>query len=249
MGDTIFHLEPNVKETPGGLRDHHLACWLSLLNGFARSRRWVEPGEGFPPKLREQSQKAIEFLSALRCFLHYRAGRENDTLSWEAQDAAAEAGIGFQGAATETPVWMRRYFRQARNINRLAMLMLDDVVPARSSIYQQFQSWRSRLSSADFAVVNGRVYLQQTSAMADPEVLLRIFEFVAQHGFKLAGSTEQRIEQARPAVSARNLPGPSAGRRCATSSPGHTRAWPCALCRNWACSGCCCRSSGWWIRW
>ncbi|MGA2990037.1 MAG: [protein-PII] uridylyltransferase [Candidatus Korobacteraceae bacterium] len=208
MGDTIFHLEPNVKETPGGLRDYHLACWLSLLNGFSRSRRWVDASESFPPKLREQSGGAIEFLSALRCFLHYRAGRDEDTLSWEAQDAAAQAGIGFQGAATETPVWMRRYFRRTRSINRLASLMLDDVVPARSSIYQQFQSWRSRLSSADFAVVNGRVYLQQTSAAADPEVLLRVFEFVAQHGFKLAGSTEQRIEQALPAVSAQSLAGP-----------------------------------------
>jgi [protein-PII] uridylyltransferase len=206
MGDTIFHLEPNVKETPGGLRDYHLACWLALLNGFSRQHRWVDPADSFPPTLREQSQPAMDFLSALRCFLHYRAGREDDTLSWEAQDAAAQAGIGFLGAATETPWWMRRYFRRARTINRLASLMLDDVVPARSSVYQQFQSWRSRLSSADFALVNGRVYLQQSSAMADPEVLLRVFEFVARHGVKLAGSTEQRIEQALPAVAERSLP-------------------------------------------
>ncbi len=208
MGDTIFHLEPNVKETPGGLRDYHLACWLALLNGFSRFKRWVDPGDSFPAKLREQSQTAIDFLSSLRCFLHYRAGREDDTLSWEAQDAAAQAGIGFQETATETPEWMRRYFRHARTINRLALLTLDDVVPARSSIYQQFQSWRSRLSSADFAVVHDRVYLQQTSAVADPEMLLRIFEFAAQHGVKLAGSTEQRIEQAMPAIAAKNLPGP-----------------------------------------
>ena len=30
-GNTIFHLEPNIKECPGGLRDYHLAQWLSLL--------------------------------------------------------------------------------------------------------------------------------------------------------------------------------------------------------------------------
>jgi [protein-PII] uridylyltransferase len=129
-------------------------------------------------------------------------------LSWEAQDAAAQDRIGFVDAP-DTAVWMRRYFHHARNINRLASIMLDDVVPARSSVYQQFQSWRSRLSNPDFAAVNGRVYLQQPSSIANQDVFLRVFEFVAQHGFKLSGSTEQRLEQAFPSVSAQPLVGAS----------------------------------------
>jgi [protein-PII] uridylyltransferase len=206
MGNTIFHLEPNLKDTPGGLRDYHLAGWLSLLNGFSRSRGWINPEDGFPAYLRGYTGQAIDFLSAVRCFLHYRAGRDDNLLSWEAQDAAAEDRIGFQDAA-DTAAWMRRYFHHARNINRLASIMLDDVVPARSSIYQQFQSWRSRLSNPDFSAVNGRVYLQQPSSVANQDVFLRVFEFVAQHGFKLSGSTEQRLEQAFPAVSLQPLPG------------------------------------------
>ncbi len=208
MGNTIFHLEPNVKDTPGGLRDHHLACWLSVLNGFSRSHRWINPGDGFPANLRGYTEQAIDFLSSVRCFLHYRAGRDDNLLSWEAQDAAAQGHIGSVDVP-DTASWMRRYFRHARNINRLASIMLDDVVPARSSIYQHFQSWRSRLSNPDFAAVNGRVYLQQPSSVSDPEVFLRVFEFVAQHGFKLSGSTEQRLEQALASLSARPLPGAS----------------------------------------
>ncbi len=208
MGNTIFHLEPNVKDTPGGLRDYHLASWLSLLNGFSRSHGWTSPADGFPASLRGCTEQAIDFLSAVRCFLHYRAGRDDNMLSWEAQDAAAQDHIGFPDAP-DTATWMRRYFRHARNVNRLASIMLDDVVPARSSIYQQFQSWRSRLSNPDFSAVNGRVYLQQPSSITDQDVFLRVFEFVAQHGFKLAGSTEQRLEQAFPSVSARPLTGPA----------------------------------------
>ena len=204
MGNTIFHLEPNVKDTPGGLRDYHLAGWLALLNGFSRSRGWINPTDTFPANLRSSTEEAIAFLSAIRCFLHYRSGRDDNLLSWEAQ-AAAQGCIAFADAP-DAAVWMRRYFRHARNINRLASVMLDDVVPARSSIYQQFQSWRSRLSNRDFAVVNGRVYLQQPSSI-DQDAFLRVFEFVAQHGFKLAGSTEQRLEQAFPAVSSRPLTG------------------------------------------
>ena len=206
MGNTIFHLEPNVKDTPGGLRDYHLACWLSILHGFSRSRAWTNPVDGFPANLRGSTAQAIDFLSAVRCFLHYRAGRDDNMLSWEAQDAAAQDRIGFQDTPG-TAMWMRRYFRHARNVNRLASTMLDEVVPARSSIYQQFQSWRSRLSNRDFTVVNGSVYLQQSSSIANQDVFLRVFEFVAQHGFKLAGSTEQRLEQALAPVSAVPLPG------------------------------------------
>ena len=49
MGNTIFHLEPNVKDTPGGLRDYHLACWLSLLNGFREAGRGSVPQMDFRP--------------------------------------------------------------------------------------------------------------------------------------------------------------------------------------------------------
>ena len=41
-GDTIFHLEPNIKDAPGGLRDYNVSCWLALLNGFSRARDWTD---------------------------------------------------------------------------------------------------------------------------------------------------------------------------------------------------------------
>jgi [protein-PII] uridylyltransferase len=64
------------------------------------------------------------------------------------------------------------------------------------------QSWRTRLSTADFSVVDGLIFLQQPSALQDPEVLLRLFHFMAHHGVKLSATTEYRIEQALPALAA-----------------------------------------------
>jgi [protein-PII] uridylyltransferase len=193
-GNTIFHLEPNLKDGPGGLRDQHVAMWLSYVSGFAKTRAWVDPSYSFPALLREECAEATRFLSSVRCFLHYRQGRDENVLSWDAQDEAAQRGIGLNGAAKTAPAeWMRTFFRHARTISKLASQALEDVPSSRSSIYRQFQSWRGRVGNADFSVVNGRVYLQQPSALSDPDLLLRAFEFVAQHGTPLASATEQRI--------------------------------------------------------
>src|SRR6185437_13267063 len=42
-GNTIFHLEPNLKECPGGLRDYHLAQWLALLTSLQSTKAWPRP--------------------------------------------------------------------------------------------------------------------------------------------------------------------------------------------------------------
>ena len=118
-GDTIFHLEPNIKDAPGGLRDYNVSCWLALLNGFSRARGWSEATDYFPASLRDRAQEAKDFLVSVRCFLHYRAGRDDNQLNWEAQQAAAEAHIGYDGGAADAAEWMRYYYRQARVLNRL----------------------------------------------------------------------------------------------------------------------------------
>jgi [protein-PII] uridylyltransferase len=132
-----------------------------------------------------------------RCFLHYLHHRDDNTLSWEAQDAAAAKGIGIDGQPFDHAAgWMRNYFRHARPISRWTTQLLDEMTAARSSLYRQFLSWRSRVSNADFSVVDGRVYLQQSSAVRDPDLVLRLFEFLARHGLRLASDTERRIKEA-----------------------------------------------------
>jgi [protein-PII] uridylyltransferase len=42
-GHTIFHLEPNIKDYPGGLRDYQVACWLSLISELEKTGAWPAP--------------------------------------------------------------------------------------------------------------------------------------------------------------------------------------------------------------
>jgi len=203
---TIFHLEPNLKEGPGGLRDYNVACWLALISAIEKRR--PRPSAGLlAQELHEDCLRAFDFLCAVRCFLHYRQGRDDNALSYELQAEAAAAGIGAKASGAMEPAeWMRLYFRHARSIDRAATQFLDDAAGARSSLYRAFDDWRSRLSNADFQVSHGRILLRQSTAMEDASTALALFEFVARHGLKISRDAEHRIEKALPLLRQR-LPG------------------------------------------
>ena len=201
-GMTLYHLEPNLKDAPGGLRDCNVASWLALISAMDKLRDWPEASSLRPP-VRKQLDAALDFLMSARCFLHFRHGRDDNALSWEAQDEAAARKIGAPGAEELSAAdWMRIYFGHARSVQRTVTQLLEEIPDAWSALYRQVQSWRSRLTTADFSVVDGLIFLQQPSALQDPEVLLRLFHFMAHHGLKLSATTEYRIEQALPALAA-----------------------------------------------
>jgi [protein-PII] uridylyltransferase len=208
FGMTLYHLEPNLKEAPGGLRDCNVANWLALISAMDKLHDWPDASSLRAP-VRKQLESALDFLMSARCFLHFRHGRDDNTLSWEAQDEAAARRVGTQiGEQTSASDaeqlsaadWMRIYFGHARAVQRTVTQLLEEIPEAWSALYRQVQSWRSRLTSADFSVVDGLIFLQQPSALQDPEVLLRLFHFMAHHGLKLSATTEYRIEQALPAL-------------------------------------------------
>jgi [protein-PII] uridylyltransferase len=200
FGQTVFHLEPNLKETPGGLRDCNVASWLALISAMSKLGSWPDSSSLRAP-VRKQIDAALEFLMATRCFLHFRHGRDDNALSWEAQDEAAARKIGASDSADLTPAdWMRIYFGHARSVQRTVMQLMEEIPESWSPLRRQFQGWRSRQSHPDFSVVDGLIFLQQSSSLQDPEMLLRLFHFMAHHGLKLSATTEHRIEQELPAL-------------------------------------------------
>lgn len=197
---TFYHLEPNVKETPGGLRDYQLVCWLQQLHETEVTRL----GTADPaPEL----QQAFRFLARLRCYLHCQSGRDNNVLFFEAQDAIAEewcspGGLEAAGesacptrASIDAATWMREYYRHSRTIHRAAVRALEASEAQSSSLFAQFRDWRGRLSNADFSVHRERAHFRAPQRLdVEPELVLRLFEFVARHGIRVSFEAEQRIE-------------------------------------------------------
>ena len=203
FGNTVFHLEPNVKDGPGGLRDYNVAYWLALISAMEKLRTWPDPKTLLPVSSRRPLEDALDFQMSVRCFLHFRHGRHDNNLSWEAQDEAAARKIGASDAEVATAAdWMRLYFGHARAVHRVCTQLLEEIPAAWSSLSRQLQNWKSRVSTPDFSVVDGLVFLQQPGTLENPEMLLRLFHFIAEQGVKLSTTTEYKIEQALPSLAA-----------------------------------------------
>jgi len=203
FGNTVFHLEPNVKDGPGGLRDYNVTNWLALISAMEKLKVWPESSTLLPVSSRRALEAALDFQMSVRCFLHFRHGRHDNTLTWEAQDEAAARKIGTpESEISSAADWMRVYFGHVRSVHRVCNQLLEEIPAAWSSLYRQFQGWRSRIVSEDFSVVDGLIFLQQPAGLRDPEMLLRLFHFMAEHGLKLSTTTEYKVEQALPALAA-----------------------------------------------
>ena len=196
FGKTIFHLEPNLKDGPGGLRDYQITRWIELISQLADRRAWPESMPALVNPSDENVLEAVEFLSSARCFLHYRSNRDENVISWEAQDDLAGRGVGSPDGPITSAEWMRLYYRNARTIFRNASQLLEQITATRSGLVRSFRRWRSGVSSDEFSVVDRRVYIQQSAGARDPEVVLRLFIFMARHGVKLAVETERRLNNA-----------------------------------------------------
>jgi [protein-PII] uridylyltransferase len=200
FGNTIFHLEPNLKDGPGGLRDCHVLQWIGMILSLTSGGQpQMVPLRGNPAN--GGIPQAVEFLSSTRCHLHYRNNRDNNNIDWAAQEELAVRGVG-TGLGPVTPAeWMRLYFGHAKTVYRNNVQLLDQASRSRSSLYRSFQHWRSRVSNSDFSVVDGRVYFQQATDAREAAVVLRLFAFIAKHGVALSAEAERRIHDAHQRLS------------------------------------------------
>jgi len=192
-GNTIFHLEPNVKDSPGGMRDYQATIWLRQLAEEKKGIRNITAAE------EEMCSSAVDFLSATRCFLHYNNGRNDNTLTYELQEGAAERALGIGDGVARTPSdWMRQYFRHARTLNRQLLRYLEQKAPVPLTLRQRLMNAAraSRIEAGDgkyFQVRDGLLEVVDLSALSDRAITYSLFAECARTGTPLSREAERSI--------------------------------------------------------
>jgi [protein-PII] uridylyltransferase len=192
-GNTIFHLEPNVKEAPGGLRDYQAAMWLRQIAGEKKESLNNSAAE------EELASIAVDFLSAIRCFLHYNNGRNDNTLTYELQAAAAERSLGVADkTARNAAEWMRLYFRHARTLNRLLLRYLEQKATVPQTLRQRLFSVArgpkvEPSNGKPFGVRDGLFEVLNQAALSDRAEIFSMFTEAARSGVPLSRQAERCI--------------------------------------------------------
>ena len=212
--NTPYALEPNCKESPGGLRDLHTILWVAKAAGLGQD--WDElVRNGLATPLEARQIKANEAtLSLMRARLHELSGRREDRLVFDLQNAMAQAfGLNTQGPGEDAPTargmrraseaLMKRYYWAAKAVTQLNQILLlniearlhhDDmnVVPMRP-INERFFDNRGMLE-----VAHDQLYTEQ------PHAILETFLLYQQTvGIKgLSARTLRALYNARPVMDA-----------------------------------------------
>ncbi len=193
-GESIYLLEPQLKEGEGGLRDLHTALWLAKVKYKIHSlEELVQKAVITEPELNEVNA-ARDFLFRVRNSLHFLSRRHFDQLTFEFQEQIAPM-MGFT-ATDGNPAsanLMQRYYQQASTIlsfsEGLIARVTEDTTPAR------FLRRRSVRQIRPGVVIQGNVLgiASNDFFQREPLNLITIFADCESHGVQLSGAAFQLV--------------------------------------------------------
>ena len=126
--DTPYALEPNCKESPGGLRDLQVVIWVARAAGLGRNWKELAASGMLTSFEARQLQRNEGLLKLIRARLHLVAGRREDRLVFDLQTAVAES-FGFTATASQraSELLMRRYYWAAKAVTQLNQILMLNI--------------------------------------------------------------------------------------------------------------------------
>jgi [protein-PII] uridylyltransferase len=198
--EAAYNLEPNIKESPGGLRDLHTILWLARAGGFGTT--WHElAAQDFITK-REAADIAVNerILQDLRIRLHYLAGRREDRLVFDHQiEIARSLRLKAKGEIAPSDLLMRRYYLAAKAIWRFNQILLANLFDRITPASEQ----RVRKLDDDFLVANVNLEVRDPELFEKrPGMILEAFRRLQEHrGLAGLGPTTLRaLSRALPRI-------------------------------------------------
>jgi len=187
---SVSVLEPNVKESPGGLRDYHTALWVGATRFGARSLEELGSASVITAAEQQVVAQAYDFLLRVRTDLHFAQQWKNDVLAIEVQqDTALRLGYGGQGLVLPVEQFMREYYLQAREIYRFCASVLNRCRPHERGIGKVLEYMSRKELDHGLVVIRGEITAKEQGKnpfQAHPTLLLELFSQVQQLGVGLS---------------------------------------------------------------
>jgi [protein-PII] uridylyltransferase len=128
FGGSVYLLEPDVRNGPGGLRDLDVAQWVGRARWQSGSLQDLVRLGVLVPRERAPIAAARSFIWRVRNLLHLQTGRRMDRLSFDRQESVAEQlGLGTGAEAVER--MMSEYYRHARTLQQVRETIFSKAQP------------------------------------------------------------------------------------------------------------------------
>jgi [protein-PII] uridylyltransferase len=179
FNDTAYNLEPNIKESPGGLRDLTNILWIC---GAARiGNSWADlAAQGVITRDETRQLAGCErVLQDLRIRLHYQARRREDRVLFDLQTPIAQQ-LGFEESAARraSEQLMQRYYRTARSVMQLNEIILQTL---RGMVFTAAPGKLQELNDR-FQVRNELLEANDERLFErEPRAMLEVFELLQHH--------------------------------------------------------------------
>jgi [protein-PII] uridylyltransferase len=187
--DTPYSLEPNCKESPGGLRDLQVIIWVAKAAGLGDSwRKLAERGLITPTEARQLTQKERAFKD-IRIRLHIHTGRREDRLVFDVQTPIAQT-FGFETTETRraSEYLMQHYYWAAKAVTQLNTILLQNI---EAQLFPQPGS--PQPINERFNEINGLIDIAEDNTFEKtPSAMLEVFLLLAQHS-ELKGMTARTL--------------------------------------------------------
>jgi [protein-PII] uridylyltransferase len=131
FNETPYSLEPNCKDSPGGLRDFQVIFWIAKAAGYGSTWEELHKNGIITLEGMTQARECQEFLSHLRIRLHFMLGRREDRLLFDYQsNLAAKYGFVSNEAKRASEQLMQVYYRNAKSVSLLNTILLQNMASA-----------------------------------------------------------------------------------------------------------------------
>src|SRR6476620_11093428 len=191
-GQSRYLVEPNVKDGKGGLRDLHTLYWIAKYVYRVRERHELISRGVYDPREYRRFRRCGDFLWAVRCHMHFLAGRAEERLSFDIQrEIAVRLGYTEHPGLRDVERFMKHYFLIAKDVGDLTAILcakLEDnqakAMPVLSRMMAKFRPRPRRTLSEteDFVVDYNRINLADENVFKrDPINLIRIFHLAQKY--------------------------------------------------------------------
>jgi [protein-PII] uridylyltransferase len=181
--NTPYALEPNCKESPGGLRDLQVVLWVASAAGLGKS--WDDLARsGLATAFEVRQIKTNEaLLSLMRARLHLISGRREDRLVFDLQTAVAES-FGYSAQADDgsklprraSEALMKRYYWAAKAVTQLNQILLLNIEERLNPSTYPPQPINERFSDKNgmLEVTSDDLYVREPHAVLETFLLYEI---------------------------------------------------------------------------